>query len=57
MLIQIEFEINISCSLPVPMLLALSVHSDFKGRFIGEDRVRNSNTSEVREYVDSFAIG
>ncbi len=54
MLIRIGFEINISCNLPVPMLLALSVHSDFKGRFIGEDRVRNSYTSQLREYVDSF---
>ena len=54
MLIRIGFEINISCDLPVPMLLALSVHSDFKGRFIGEDRVRNSNASQLREYVDSF---
>jgi transglutaminase-like putative cysteine protease len=36
------------------MLLALSVHSDFKGRFIGEDKVRNSCTTQLREYVDSF---
>ena len=54
MLIRIGFEINVSCDLPVPMLLALSVHSDFKGRFIGEDKVRNSNTSQLREYVDHF---
>ena len=54
MLIRIGFEINISCDLPVPMLLALSVHSDFKGRFVGEDKVRNSHTTQLREYVDGF---
>ena len=54
MLIRIGFEINISCDLPVPMLLALSVHSDFKGRFVGEDKVRNSQTTQLREYVDGF---
>ena len=54
MLIRIGFEINISCAIPVPMLLALSVHSDFKGRFIGEDKVRNSYATQLREYVDGF---
>ncbi len=42
MLIRVGFEIDISCDVAVPMRLALSVHSDFKGRFIGEDRVRNA---------------
>lgn len=54
MLIRIGFEINVSCPAPVPMLLALSVHSSFNGRFIGEDRVRCTTTGDVREYVDGF---
>jgi transglutaminase-like putative cysteine protease len=54
MLIRVGFEIDISCDLAVPMLLALSVHSDFKGRFIGEDKVRNAAAPQLREYVDRF---
>lgn len=54
MLIRIGYEINVYCELPVPMLLALSVHSDFEGRFIGEDKVRNAQAGQLREYVDRF---
>lgn len=54
MLIRIGFEITVSCPEPVPMLLALSVHSAFTGGLIGEDRVRNSRSQDIREYVDLF---
>lgn len=54
MLIRIGFEITVSCPEPVPMLLALSVHSEFTGRLIGEDQVRNSRSQDIREYVDLF---
>ncbi len=54
MLIRIGFEITVSCPVPVPMLLALSVHSEFPGRLIGDDNVRNSDVQDLHEYVDLF---
>lgn len=54
MRIRIGFEITVTCPEPVPMLLALSVHSDFRGKFIGSDKVRNSGARDIREYVDLF---
>lgn len=54
MLIRFGFEIEVTCTAPVPMLLALSTHTQFTGRLIGEDRVRSSNATEVVEYVDLF---
>ena len=54
MLIRIGFEILVECKAPVPMLMALSTHSQFQGRVIGSDRVRNSGLEEVKEYVDGF---
>lgn len=54
MLIRIGFEITVSCPTPVPMLLALSVHSQFAGRIIGSDQVRSSHSQDINEYVDLF---
>jgi len=54
MLIRFGFEIEVTCTEPVPMLLALSTHTQFAGRLIGEDRVRCSVGVEVNEYVDLF---
>ncbi|MEE4013012.1 transglutaminase family protein [Roseibium sp. FZY0029] len=36
------------------MLLALSVHSDFAGRVIGSDHVRNISIPNIREYTDGY---
>lgn len=54
MLIRIGFEITVTCPEPVPMLLALSVHSDFAGRVIGSDHVRNISIPNIREYTDGY---
>ena len=54
MLIRFGFEIDIECSTPVPMLLALSTHSELKGRLIGEDYVRAPRECQGRTYVDRF---
>ena len=54
MLIRIGFEIMVECRAPVPMLMALSTHSQFQGKVIGSDRVRNSGPEAVKEYVDGF---
>ena len=54
MLIRIGFEITVSCPAPVPMLLALSVHSEFAGRIIGSDCVRSSQADNITEYVDLY---
>ncbi len=54
MLIRIGFEITITCPAPVPMLLALSVHSSFTGKMIGSDHVRNARATDIRGYIDGF---
>lgn len=54
MLIRIGFEITVTCPSRVPMLLALSVHSDFSGRVIGSDHVRNERADDLGEYVDVY---
>ena len=54
MLIRFGYEIEIECTSPVPMLLALSTHPDIEGRLIGEDRVRSDRDCEVRTYSDRF---
>jgi transglutaminase-like putative cysteine protease len=54
MLIRSGFEIDISCKAPVPLLLALSIHSTIRGRFIGEDFVRVPPGSDYRWYKDKF---
>ncbi len=54
MLIRFGFEIDVECSTPVPMLLALSIHSELEGRLIGEDYVRAPAECASRTYVDRF---
>ncbi len=54
MLIRFGFEIDIDCTSPVPMLLALSTHPDVEGRFIGEDHVRAPANCAARTYDDRF---
>ncbi len=54
MLIRFGFEIDIDCAAPVPMLLALSVHSQVGGRLIGQDCVRTSTPCDSRVYQDRF---
>ena len=54
MLIRIGFEIIVTCPAPVPMLMALSTHSDFPGRIIGEDKVRSSSSAPISVYLDGF---
>lgn len=52
--IRIGYELEIACSADVPMLLALSTHSQFAGRLIGSDNVRTSRGQDVEEYVDLY---
>lgn len=54
MLIRFGFEIDIECLAPVPMLLALSTHSELEGRLIGEDYVRAPRECEGSTYLDRF---
>ena len=54
MLIRFGFEIIVDCPAPVPMLLALSTHTEFRGRLIGEDFVRSSGMNPVGCYVDHY---
>jgi transglutaminase-like putative cysteine protease len=54
MLIRIGFEIIVSCQAPVPMLMALSTHSEFPGPIIGSDRVKSSGFDTITEYLDGF---
>lgn len=54
MLIRFGFEIDVECTAPVPMLLALSTHSELNGRLVGEDYVRAPQECESRTYLDRF---
>jgi transglutaminase-like putative cysteine protease len=54
MLVRIGFEIIVSCQAPVPMLMALSTHSEFGGKITGSDAVRSSGAEPVVEYIDGF---
>lgn len=54
MLIRFGFEIEIDSPAPLPVLAALSTHSDIRGRLIGEDRVRSDPHVPVREYLDTY---
>jgi transglutaminase-like putative cysteine protease len=54
MLIRFGFEITVSCTQPVPMLMALSTHSGFEGRLIGSDRVRADRGADITRYVDGY---
>lgn len=54
MLIRIGFEIELDSSAPVPMLLALSTHSDTPGRMIGDDLVHVEPNVATHRYKDRF---
>lgn len=54
MLIRFGFVIEIESPEPVPMISALSTHSELAGRLIGEDRVRADRDIPINEYVDRF---
>jgi transglutaminase-like putative cysteine protease len=54
MLIRFGFEIDLESSGQVPMLLALSTHSENAGRLIGDDRVRVSYGGDSHRYLDRF---
>jgi transglutaminase-like putative cysteine protease len=54
MLIRFGFEIELSSSAPVPMLLALSTHSEQQGRLIGSDHVRVAPDCDTHRYLDRF---
>lgn len=54
MLIRIGFEIIVDCPAPVPMLMALSTHTDFAGDIIGSDRLSASSGGAVTEYIDTY---
>ncbi len=54
MLMRFGFEITADCPGPVPLLLALSVHTSVTGRIIGQDVVRTDPVTPAREYIDQF---
>jgi transglutaminase-like putative cysteine protease len=54
MLIRFGFEIMVDCPAPVPMLLALSTHTEFNGRLIGADFVRTTSMTPISVYVDHY---
>lgn len=52
MFIRFGFEIDLKSAAPVPMLPALSTHTEMAGRLIGKDRVRIAPDVAARPYVD-----
>ncbi len=54
MLIRFGFEIELESTAPVPMLLALSTHSQLPGRLIGGDEVQVSPATQTLTYNDRF---
>ncbi|MFN0263096.1 transglutaminase-like domain-containing protein [Tepidamorphus sp. 3E244] len=52
--IRIGYEIEISCEAAIPMLLAMSTHTEFAGRIIGSDNVRTSRDQTVEQYIDLY---
>lgn len=52
--IRFGFEITVSCGAPVPMLMALSTHTEFAGRLIGSDHVRSNQSAPITRYVDGY---
>lgn len=54
MLIRFGFEIAIDTQASLPLVLALSPHSSYRGRIIGGDRIRTDPPIALSEFVDSF---
>ncbi|MBM9594493.1 transglutaminase-like domain-containing protein [Roseitranquillus sediminis] len=54
MFIRFGFEIAIENTVKLPLLLALSPHSSFRGRVIGADRVRTDPEVQMEEFLDPF---
>lgn len=54
MLVRFGFDIHIDSHGRVPLLAALSTHSEVGDRMIGEDRVRTEPAVPTREYVDGY---
>jgi transglutaminase-like putative cysteine protease len=54
MLIRVGFEIELESTASVPMLLALSTHSDIPRRMIGDDLVHLDPNVPTRRYKDRF---
>ena len=54
MLVRAGYEIDLCCETEVPLLMALSTHSSFSARMIGEDHVRSDGNESLTEYVDGF---
>lgn len=54
MLVRFGFEIDLESPVPVPLLLALSTHTELAGRVIGHDRVNATPGSEAHRYKDRF---
>lgn len=54
MLLRIGYEMSVTCAAPVPMLLALSLHSSFSGKVFGQDRVNATSGAPVSEYLDAY---
>jgi transglutaminase-like putative cysteine protease len=54
MRIRFGFEIEVESTAPVPMLLALSSHSEMAGRLIGLDHVRVAPDCATHRYLDRF---
>ncbi|RYI34137.1 MAG: transglutaminase family protein, partial [Acetobacteraceae bacterium] len=54
MLIRFGFEIDVEATVPVPMLLALSTHSEVVGRLIGTDQVHTTPDCPTHRYLDRF---
>lgn len=54
MLIRAGFEIKLQSAPQVPMVLALSIHSDNSGRIIGQDMVRTDPFTPATIYLDRF---
>lgn len=54
MLIRVGFDIELESTAPVPMLLALSTHSETPGRMIGDDLVHLDPDVPTHRYKDRF---
>lgn len=54
MFIRFGFELTIEAQQKLPLILALSPHSSFRGRLLGPDRIRTDPEVPVEEFLDPF---
>ena len=54
MLIRAGFEMDLSCDAPLPMVLALSPHTQLKARIVGDSTPRSAPSLPMAGHVDGY---